>query len=128
MRDGTIDLRISVRGSTGSDGPDSLVDWLRSDTRLRGRVTIVAAPPLPGTMSVGTEVVVALTSTGSVAVLAGCLRTWLVQRRCDVSVKIEEPGGRDVVIDVRRAPDAEAILGRILALLPDDPPEPEGRG
>jgi hypothetical protein len=123
-----IGLRISVEPDGDPGGPDSLVDWLRSDTRLRGRVTLVAAPPVPGTMSVGTEVAVALTSSGSVAVLAGCLRTWLVQRRCDVSVKVTEPGGRDVVVDVRRAPDAEAILGRILALLPDDPPGPEGRG
>jgi len=117
-------LRISVIGRDGET--DRLDDWLRSDPDLRGQVRRTAAPTAPGTMGAGTELTVALVSSGSLAVLGRCIGTWLVQRRTDVTVRITDPSGRRIMIDVRRAPKAEKILNRFCDAFPDSPGTGDG--
>jgi Effector Associated Constant Component 1 len=69
-------------------------------------------------MGATTEIIIEAISSGAlaglVAALAKSLQVWLTQRRADVAVKISGPGGREVVLDAKRIPDAEHLLNTAL--------------
>ena len=78
----------------------------------------------------GFAVTVAVTlSSGAVTALATCLRTWIIQRRSDLSVEIRRPDGPTVRIDAKRVGDAEALIQRALSSSQgsDGPMEPTGQ-
>ncbi|MGK5741390.1 effector-associated constant component EACC1 [Micromonospora sp. URMC 103] len=109
-------LRLSA--SNGRDHLTSLLDWLRREDELRGRVRLEQPPPRPGEMGALTDaLVVALGSGGAVAVLAGSLSTWLSQRGTSVEVQITGPDGRQLIVRAQRARDLPALVREVEALL-----------
>ena len=87
---------------------------------MRGLVTPETAAPKNGQLGPLTEVLIAAVSSGgTVSVLAAALQAFLIQpRRADVRIVLTTPGGRRVEIDAKRVDDVEALLRRML-----EPPE-----
>jgi Effector Associated Constant Component 1 len=73
------DPLLSISADDG-DVLRSLLDWLRHEDTLRGRVRTVQTPVRPGEMgALDAALVVALGSGGAGAVLAASVSTWLSQ-------------------------------------------------
>jgi hypothetical protein len=115
------DLHIAVDGRDSD--VESLQDWLRSEPEFRGHLRQGEALGPDGAMGATTEIIIEAISSGAlVAALAKSLQVWLTQRRADVAVKISGPGGREVVLDAKRIPDAEHLLNTALGWAEGDPP------
>ena len=98
---------------------DSLLDWLRSEADLRGRVRLGSGAIAPGTMGATPELVVGLSAAAGVATaLARSLSVWLLQRRSDVTVIVTGPDGRHVAVSARRVADPEKLLLEVLESSP----------
>ncbi|MGH2844047.1 MAG: effector-associated constant component EACC1 [Solirubrobacteraceae bacterium] len=97
----------------------SLLEWLRHEDALRGRVCTVHAPVRPGEMGGVLEVLeVALGSGGAGAVLAGSVSTWLSQpRRADVTLTVTAEDGRRIELDARLVRDPAVLLREVERLL-----------
>jgi Effector Associated Constant Component 1 len=102
------DVRISVEGRDSDY--ESLWDWLRAEPELRGHLCQGEARGPDGAMGVLPELTIGVISSGAATALASALKVWLVQRRADVTLNISGPHGRQVVLDAKRAPDAERLL------------------
>jgi hypothetical protein len=90
----------------------SLLEWLRREDELRGRVNLEGAVDPSGEQmgAVLDVLTVALGSGGALAVLAGSLSTWFTQRRSDVKVTVVGPDGRRIEVDARRVRDVPALM------------------
>jgi hypothetical protein len=97
---------------------ESLNGWLRSEPSLAGRVRLSVASPRPGEMgAVAEALVVAVSSGGTLSVLAASLSGWLSQpRRSSIRICVEVPGQRAVEIggDRVRASEVESLLRQAL--------------
>ncbi|GAA1417039.1 hypothetical protein GCM10009601_10330 [Streptomyces thermospinosisporus] len=121
-----VGVRIAVDGDHAA--MQSLWDWLRQESALRGRVRYSTPAALPGQMgSVGELVVEGLVS-GVVSAVTGALgqalTLWLTQRRAagraPTTVRVTTTGGRQVTITTAEAEESE----RLLRLALEGPPEP----
>lgn len=112
------DPHLSISADDG-DVLRSLLEWLRHEDTLRGRVRTGHAPVRPGEMGGVLEVLeVALGSGGASAVLAGSVSTWLSQpRRADVTLTVTAENGRRVELDARRVRDPAVLLREVERLL-----------
>lgn len=113
----SVEVRLRVAG--GNDTPahvESLWDWLRSDRDLRGTVKAARAPSAEEAMGPPIELLVALSSSGGATALALCraLRTWLEQRRSDISLTVTEADGRSVTVSAKRVSEADKVLRSLL--------------
>ncbi|RKN32347.1 effector-associated constant component EACC1 [Micromonospora musae] len=112
-------LRISAPSGQGE--LTSLLDWLRHEDELRGRVRLEHAPVRPEEMGAITDaLLVSLGSGGAVAVLAGSLSTWLSQRDTSVEVHVAGADGRQVTLRAQRARDLSVLIREVERLLPRD--------
>jgi Effector Associated Constant Component 1 len=108
--------------SIGADDGDvlrSLLDWLRHEDALRGRVRAAQTPVRPGEMGGVLDVLeVALGSGGAGAVLATSVSAWLSQpRRADVTLTVTAEDGRHIELDARRVRDPAVLLREVRWLL-----------
>ncbi|SHM52898.1 effector-associated constant component EACC1 [Streptomyces yunnanensis] len=109
------ELRLRVQGAEGQ--LQSLMDWLRHEDGLRGRVRAVQPPPAPGEMGGALDVLaVAVGSGGMGVVLANCLSTWIAQRRSDLRITVSTQDGRTVEVDAKGV-DPQALARDIERLL-----------
>lgn len=112
-------VQASVRVSGVDDVHDefpSLLESLRLEPELRGRVRLERQAPRPGQMGVSTDVLlIALSGGSAVTALARSLSVWLKQRRSDVSVEVTGPDGRQVAVNVQKAVDPEAVIRQVFA-------------
>ncbi|MFH8838991.1 hypothetical protein [Streptomyces sp. NPDC017868] len=106
------DVDVHIPGYGRVAELEELVDWLRREPELRGRVNL-------STASVGAEDLGALPETitvlaggaGVLPVLLQSIQTWLSFRsRSHVRVVVEERGGRKVEIENAHPQDVESIL------------------
>ncbi|MEV8440160.1 hypothetical protein AB0425_22510 [Actinosynnema sp. NPDC051121] len=113
------DLRIST-----ADPQElrSLLDWLRSEDDLRGKVRFVAGEPSASELGAMDALAVALGSGGAGAVLARSLTTWLTTRRADLDVTVTGPSGTEVRLKANRVADPAALLNEIPKLLDQQRP------
>ncbi|MEO7195617.1 MAG: hypothetical protein ABIZ05_12500 [Pseudonocardiaceae bacterium] len=112
------DLHLSI-SAEDSDALRSLLEWLRREDALRGRVRTAHAPVRPGEMGGVLGVLeVALGSGGAGAVLASSVSTWLSQpRRADVKLTVTAEDGRHIKLDARRVRDPVVLLREVERLL-----------
>ncbi|MEV4118892.1 hypothetical protein [Micromonospora sp. NPDC049645] len=97
----------------------SLASWLRSEDRLREKVS--TTPAVEATVSSSDDMTtvathplrVAVDSGGDVMVLVQAIAGWLTHRRDDLTVTLTGPGGWSAELDVRRARD----MGQVTALV-----------
>lgn len=111
--------QLSISAGNG-DVLRSLLDWLRHENTLRGRVCTAHAPVRPGEMGSGVldVLVVALGSGGAGAALATSVSTWLSQpRRADVKLTMTAEDGRHIELDARRVCDPAVLLREVERLL-----------
>lgn len=96
-------VRISLAGGGQAD-LESLVDWLRRERELAGRIEFAPTMMREGELGAPTEaLVVAVGSGGAVSVLAASLKAWLsLPRRSDVQIRIQGGDGRVVEINASR--------------------------
>jgi hypothetical protein len=96
---GDVQLRISIVG-TDQTQLESLDDWLRREHELVGRITFAASNPQEGELGVlGEALVVAVSSGGTVSVLAASLKAWIsLPRHSDVRIRVQGSDGRVVEI------------------------------
>jgi hypothetical protein len=120
------DLHIAVDGQDSD--VESLQDWLRSEPEFRGQLRQGEAPGPDGAMGAVVDVIVGVASSGAATALATSLQVWLTQRRADVALKVSGPGGRKVVLDAKRIPDAERLLNTALGWAEGDPPASPAAG
>jgi len=113
------DLHITVDGQDSD--VESLQDWLRGEPAFRGHLRQGEAPGPGGAMGAVVDVIVGVVSSGAATTLAKSLQVWLTQRRADVALKVSGPGGREVVLDAKRIPDAQRLLDTALGWAEDDP-------
>ncbi|GAA2781767.1 hypothetical protein GCM10010470_14630 [Saccharopolyspora taberi] len=91
----------------------SLHEWLRREDELRGLVSVDRPPIRSGEMgALSDTLVVSVSSAGAITVLARSLSVWLRQRRSDVKITVDADGS--VTVDAKRAPDAEALVRKVL--------------
>jgi Effector Associated Constant Component 1 len=113
-----MDVRISLVGEKSAADLESLDDWLSGEPELAGRVKLAAPVPREGELGALVEVLVAAVSSGgTLSVLATSLHAWLSQpRRPHIVIRVEDETGRAVEIDADRvnARQAEAMLRRAL--------------
>jgi hypothetical protein len=104
----------------------SLLDWLRHEDALRGRVRAVQTPLRPGEMGGVLDLLeVALGSGGAGAVLAASVSSWLSQpRRADVTLTVTAEDGRHIELDARRVRDPAVLLREVWWLLETEDPKP----
>ncbi|MFB6814179.1 hypothetical protein ACFCV8_06505 [Streptomyces sp. NPDC056347] len=109
---------LTVSGEDDQVHLRSLRDWLTREDLFRGRLSLQGEAPRPGQMGAAVEVLmVAVGSGGAATVLARSVTTWLTQRRADVKVTVQTPGGSRIVVDVKRAADPERVIAKTRALL-----------
>ncbi len=104
-------------------GPDAAIEELRSlfsclagEAELRGRVELVEAAPEPGTLGSWPEsVVVALSQSGAVTVLASAVITWIRYRTGEVTCTMTRPDGTSVQLITKRIRDMDpAEVGKLV--------------
>ncbi|WP_406079448.1 hypothetical protein [Micromonospora sp. NBC_00858] len=114
-------ITLSVHPDLPSaDSRRSLASWLRSEDRLREKVTAPraagATTPSDERSADGTDaLLVAVDSGGVVMVLVQAVAGWLTHRRDDVTVKLTGPDGWSAELDVRRARDMDEVTALIEA-------------
>lgn len=107
----------------GSDEIRSLLHWLNLEDEFRGRVALRNDQPAPGEMGSGHDsLVVLLGSGGAGAVLARSLFTWLSQRRSNIKITVESPGGLKVDVDAHQVSDVEALTRQVAELMRSEAP------
>jgi outer membrane lipoprotein SlyB len=117
-----------IQIGTGND-PDqlrSLLDWLRQDDEVRGRLSFAPrCTPSGGQMGGVVDVLtVALGSGGAGAALAGALSTWLASRKVEIELTLTGPGGNRLVLKARHGRDVAEVV-RELERLVNPPERPE---
>lgn len=106
-------MRAVVTIAGGQDERAGLLDWLRREDGLRGRVS-GSGPPVTGHMGAVTDIITVAVGGGGVAtVLVASVSAWLRGRRSDVSVEIEVDGRR-VVVDAKRVKGDPESLTRLI--------------
>jgi hypothetical protein len=101
----------------------SLFSWLAEEDELRGRVRLVEADPVPGTLgALPTELMVALAPGGAGTILAGAVIAWIRHRTGEVTCTVTRPDGASVSVSgtrVRAADTAELgqLVGQVTAAL-----------
>ncbi|WP_275461663.1 effector-associated constant component EACC1 [Streptomyces noursei] len=117
MTDGVPELWLRLPGA--ADQLPSLMDWLRHEDGLRGRVRAVRSPPAPGEMGGALDVLAVAVGSGGVgAVLANCLAAWIAQRRSDLRITLSTRDGRTLEVDAKGV-DPQALVRDIERLLND---------
>ncbi|WP_369392486.1 hypothetical protein AB5J72_36560 [Streptomyces sp. CG1] len=115
MSEGERELWLRIPGAEGQ--LRSLMDWLRHEDGLRGRVRALQRSPAPGEMGGALDVLaVAVGSEGMGVVLANCLSTWIAQRRSDLRITVSTRDGRTVEVDAKGV-DPQALARDIERLL-----------
>ncbi|WP_229851817.1 effector-associated constant component EACC1 [Streptomyces albospinus] len=108
-------LRIGAGGA--DDQLRSLLDWLRHEDGLRGRVQAQRAPVAQGEMGGALDALVVAVGSGGVgAILANCVSTWIAQRRSDVRITLTTEDGRTLEVDAKGV-DPQALTRDIERLL-----------
>jgi Effector Associated Constant Component 1 len=99
-----VEIRISADGDGRVAYLESLSDWLRAESELRGRVALVNSVPQEGELGgVLDTLVVAAGSGGTLTVLASALKSWLSRPRgTDVHIVRLESDKAKVEIDAHR--------------------------
>ncbi len=112
------DPLLSISAEDG-DALRSLLDWLRHEDSLRGRVRTAQTSVRPGEMGGVLDVLeVALGSGGAGAVLVTSVSAWLSQpRRADVTLTVTAQDGRHIELDARRVRDPAVLLREVERLL-----------
>ncbi|MEV5506657.1 effector-associated constant component EACC1 [Streptomyces orinoci] len=124
-----MDVAIEVRGQRSGDELRSLCEWLVADERLRGRVRLDIAPPVPGTLGSALETLSVAVGPGGVATaLASVLITWIRRRTGSVSLKVSKPDGSTYELNAApvrglTATEVRELAGELAQRLA---PEPEG--
>lgn len=104
-----MDVTINVAGpdAAGEELRD-LFRSLRGEEELRGWVQLVEAKPEPGTLGGWPEsVVVTLTQSGAVTILASAVITWIRCRTGKMTFTITRPDGTSVQLDLDRVRDMD---------------------
>ena len=115
-----IDIRVLCAADAEAD-VRSLYDWLKSEYDLcQSRVGLTSPRINDGEMGTGLEIVtVALSSGGTVTVLANSLSVWLRTRGTDLTFEISGPTGK-IVIAAQRARDPKELIEAIVAAIGDE--------
>jgi Effector Associated Constant Component 1 len=103
-----VELRISL-ASGGLADLESLHDWLCDESALGGRVRAMGTEPRTGELGTLMDaLIVAVSSGGSISILAASLKAWLsLPRRSDVRILIHRADGNSVEIDAKRVDSGE---------------------
>jgi hypothetical protein len=102
-------VQLSVEGDEPVEDLAELSDWLNLESELRGLVVPGDAVPAPGTLGALSDLLmVAVSSGGTLSVLAASLKVFLAQpRRSDVRIVVTSPDGRRVEFDAKRVGDVD---------------------
>lgn len=91
-------LQIDVVGEGEQADTRSLMEWLRTEPELVGRIVLVSASPVPGDPGpAATALTVSVGSGGTIAVLAAALIAYLRARR-GITMRITNDTGQTVVL------------------------------
>jgi Effector Associated Constant Component 1 len=121
------ELNVTVGVAAGDLGASevaeqtrSLFGWLAEEDELRGRVRLVEADPVPGTLgTLPTELMVALAPGGAGTILAGAVIAWIRHRTGEVTCTVTRPDGAYVSVSGTRVRAADtAELGRLVGPVP----------
>lgn len=110
-----VSLRVEGDGGQAAHF-ESLWNWLRGDPELGGQVRVGRTRTADEAMGISVDMVMILSSSGSAAAIAfgRAIRTWLEQRRSDVSISITRADGSCVTVSTRRVAEVEKILKEVL--------------
>lgn len=113
----TVGVAVGALGAAEvAEQTRSLFAWLAGEDELRGRVRLVEADPVPGTMgALPTELLVALAPGGAGTILASAVIAWIRHRTGEVTCTVTRPDGVSVSVTGKRVRDADtAGLGRLV--------------
>jgi hypothetical protein len=119
------ELIIDVHSADRIEDLRSILTWLKRDQALVGEVRTQGESPEVGQMGLLATVVVTLGSGSAITALASSLRTWIVQRRSDLSLEIKRADGPSVRIDAKRVADTETLIRQVLNASRDIDAAPE---
>ncbi|WP_228797161.1 effector-associated constant component EACC1 [Nocardia nova] len=110
--------QLLIHTNGGAEAAEHLLDWLRDEDRLRGRVALPPTPIREGEMggAIGEIVTVTLGSGVTMTALARSLTTWLTHRRSEITVTVIHPSGNTVEFTGKRV-SANDVLDQLQALV-----------
>ncbi|MGW3305822.1 effector-associated constant component EACC1 [Streptomyces sp. NPDC001073] len=124
-----LQAKLIVADADFEQAPDQLLalaDWLRYEEGLRGKTQLEHAEVGSGEMGgLPQALVVAVSTGGTVTVLARSVVEWVKQRKSDVTVKAVSPTGESFEIDLRRVSDPDAVVSRLCEFLSRELPDAE---
>ncbi|GAA2112173.1 hypothetical protein GCM10009759_54730 [Kitasatospora saccharophila] len=113
-----MEFELSVTGAGSAAELRRLVQRLRLEDGLRGRVGLQREAPRPGEMGGVVEVAtVAFASGGAGTVLVKVLADWLSPRRSHLVLKVSNARGEVFELDVDNVKDPEALTERFAAFV-----------
>lgn len=102
--------QLSIRTDGRPDDLVQLLDWLRHDDALRGRVQPQSPQIRDGHMGDPYEVLtVAVSSGGIAAALARSLTVWLTNLRSDVTITVTRANGDNIALDAKRVKSTDVL-------------------
>lgn len=117
-------MTVAVDGDDAGAALESLIDWLRQEDALRGRLQLRSSAVTPGTMgSLNDTLLVMLGSGGAASVLARSLTEWVKHRTSDVRLTLTRPNGETIEVDGRRIRDPAALTDIVTRFVDEHAPD-----
>lgn len=113
--DGRLAELSTIEIEAGDREFESLLEWLRAESLLRGHISAGARAREPGTMGAFSTILVDLGTPATVAALTSSLTMWMRQRRSDFKLRLTIPERGELVIDAKRIQDAESLIRQSLS-------------
>lgn len=112
-------LSVGITLGEECDELRSLVQWLRLEDDLRGRIHPTRRPIEPGQMGGALDaIIVAVSSGGAIVVLVQSLFTWLTKRRTtEIYLRVTREDGREVELSFNGSHDIEAVTGKLIEFI-----------
>jgi Effector Associated Constant Component 1 len=105
-----VEISTELSGQADEHELRSLLDWLQQESPRPGKVELLSAEPVPGTMgAISDTLQVALGAGGAVTVLAGSVTTWIRTRRQAVTLRFRRPDGEELLLDAEVKDPERAI-------------------
>jgi hypothetical protein len=123
-----LSIQVTAHGEQSGEELRSLLEWLREDPDLHGRVTPVESPPTAGTLGPALDAIAVALGPGGVATaLAAAAVAWIRNRTGDLTLRVRRADDVLIELSAKRVRDMDsanvrALLAEVTTALDDGAP------